>query len=430
MPKIQIRRGLYEDLKAIVLDIGEPCFIIDRGNNIVGNGVDNVETLLLNQPTLEDLNEKLNKTQITNCLLEVPQNIKLELKDSKLTLKAGSKVIIPNGVDVFKEVITTQDQSITYAWTPSGGRQCMVFVSSNGTLSTDYMIEIGACFSNSKTGSYTYYALYDTINNKVKMHNDTQLSLPIAIITQGSDGVTKSIDQIFNGMGYIGSTIWADKGVKGLIPNGRNEDGTLKNIEFVTSKVLTVSLPSSNIASAGLWVSDTYLNGFYVRYGNVGAEGYVTISEEKNLNLSSSNTQFFAVYAGDLGWNATGVTSFTPKLPFRAVDYNDKPEVSGWAMPSSKFIDLTLGASGTVYTAPANGWLCFAKQASATNQRIALFNAGSQPDTMIGYCIFSSSNTQGLHVFVPAKKGDKISVIYNAAGANIYFRFIYAKGEQ
>lgn len=31
--------------------------------------------------------------------------------------------------------------------------------------------------------------------------------------------------------------------------------------------------------------------------------------------------------------------------------------LSGLGMPSSKYIDLTLGASGTTYTAPANGWV-------------------------------------------------------------------------
>ena len=40
-----------------------------------------------------------SKSQITNCLLEVPQRIKLELNDGVLTLKAGSQVIVPNGFE-------------------------------------------------------------------------------------------------------------------------------------------------------------------------------------------------------------------------------------------------------------------------------------------------------------------------------------------
>jgi hypothetical protein len=38
--------------------------------------------------------------KITNCLLEVPQRIKLELNNGVLTLKAGSEVIVPNSFEV------------------------------------------------------------------------------------------------------------------------------------------------------------------------------------------------------------------------------------------------------------------------------------------------------------------------------------------
>jgi hypothetical protein len=89
------------------------------------------------------------------------------------------------------------------------------------------------------------YALwYDTTNNIVKFTDDSGAtwvggqSLPIGIVSSDNTKIV-SIDQVFNGMGYIGSTVWVDKGVKGLIPNGRNEDGTLRNIEWVNNKILT-----------------------------------------------------------------------------------------------------------------------------------------------------------------------------------------------
>ena len=42
----------------------------------------------------------------TNCLTEIPQDITLELNNGTLTLKAGSKVYVPNGSGVF-DVVTT-----------------------------------------------------------------------------------------------------------------------------------------------------------------------------------------------------------------------------------------------------------------------------------------------------------------------------------
>ena len=42
------------------------------------------------------------------------------------------------------------------------------------------------------------------------------------------------------------------------------------------------------------------------------------------------------------------ITSFNPKLPFRALDYSDKTKITNWSFPSDKYIDLTLGVGGTV----------------------------------------------------------------------------------
>ena len=157
--------------------------------------------------------------------------------------------------------------------------------------------------------------------------------------------------------------------------------------------------------------------------------GLTTDPTKSGLELSDSDLYLY-FYVGETVQNANLINAGRIEEKVASLIPDNSSLIAGYGMPSDRYIDLTLGASGTEYTAPANGWLCFAKQASATNQRIALFNASSQSDTMLGSCIFSSSNSQGLHIFVPAKKGDRIAVIYNAAGTNIYFRFIYAKGEQ
>lgn len=61
-------------------------------------------------------NNTLNTSQITNCITEIPQDIKLELVDGTLTLKAGSKVYIPNGF----EADGTPAVKL-YAWTSEDG---------------------------------------------------------------------------------------------------------------------------------------------------------------------------------------------------------------------------------------------------------------------------------------------------------------------
>ena len=250
--------------------------------------------------------------KITNCLLEVPQNIKVELSNGTLTLKAGSKVIVPNGVGVFDDVVTTQDQSITYNWKPNSTRQCVVFANETGGISNGYMIDISTTFSGSTAPTKTNYTWYDTANNIVKSHNGNQQSLPIAIITQGSDGVTKSIDQVFNGFGYIGNTIFCDKGVKGLIPNGRNEDGSLKNIEITLNQVSTTSV----------WSANKFIT---IRSnGAITARNSFEYKEEENLNyVNGSNTYSLECVVANVEKVGNNISNFQPKLPFRAVDYND-----------------------------------------------------------------------------------------------------------
>ena len=60
-----------------------------------------------------EIDSKINK-QITNCITAIPQDIKLELNNGSLTVKAGSKVYIPNGPGVFDEVTTSSDYIQSY----------------------------------------------------------------------------------------------------------------------------------------------------------------------------------------------------------------------------------------------------------------------------------------------------------------------------
>lgn len=98
---------------------------------------------------------------------------------------------------------------------------------------------------------------------------------------------------------------------------------------------------------------------------------------------------------------------------------------SGFGFPSSNFEDLELGASGTEYTAPANGYFYLQKVTSSTSQWVWVFNQTR------GYSscaqVYPSGNKAVASV--QAQKGDIVLITYTAAGATDYFRFIYAEGE-
>ena len=101
-------------------------------------------------------------------------------------------------------------------------------------------------------------------------------------------------------------------------------------------------------------------------------------------------------------------------------------QASGAGMPSSKYINLTLGASGSTYTAPANGWVYISKIAGVQNAFCNLLNTTKNIGTI--FHVPGASNVcQG---YLPVSKNDIFIVRYNATGTTSVFRFIYAEGAQ
>ena len=100
--------------------------------------------------------------------------------------------------------------------------------------------------------------------------------------------------------------------------------------------------------------------------------------------------------------------------------------IAGYAMPSNRYIDLTLGASGSTYTAPANGWVCFIGTTSG---------AGSVYLKNIPTDITSSEAYNGgvfyPTLYIPVKKNDTFTVYTNNCSVKAdIFKFIYAEGSK
>lgn len=100
---------------------------------------------------------------------------------------------------------------------------------------------------------------------------------------------------------------------------------------------------------------------------------------------------------------------------------------AGWAMPSDTYDDLTLGASGASYQAPANGWYYVSKVSGTSGRYVSIRNATTQMNSVT---VLSSGNNQWLESNLPVKKGDTVEVGYTVTGATNYFRFIYAVGSE
>lgn len=94
------------------------------------------------------------------------------------------------------------------------------------------------------------------------------------------------------------------------------------------------------------------------------------------------------------------------------------------SMPSSPYIDLTLGASGASYIAPADGYVKIGKTATASNQYLSLAQTGYTAIT------YSTNTGNALWNTIPVAKGTTFYVSYSAAGETRMFRFYYAVGSE
>lgn len=129
-------------------------------------------------------------------------------------------------------------------------------------------------------------------------------------------------------------------------------------------------------------------------------------------------------YVGETVQNANLIDA--GRIGEQLADKVDMLQASGAGMPSNKYIDLTLGASGSTYTAPANGYVIIEKNSTATGQNVNIYS--TNPVIQASIC-WSSNRDQALNAGISVKKGQKF-VCYYSAGGNLHqFRFVYAEGE-
>ena len=102
----------------------------------------------------------------------------------------------------------------------------------------------------------------------------------------------------------------------------------------------------------------------------------------------------------------------------------DMLQASGAGMPSSKYIDLTLGATGSTYTAPANGWVQAVCNSSSNSPAFIEVNTEYASSTGTRYKDCWGRAT------IPVTRGRTFNVYYGGADFEIkMFRFTYAEGE-
>lgn len=224
----------------------------------------------------------------TNGITYIPQDIKFEIVDGTTpTLYAGSEVWVPygrnapeysigdslnsgiitaiswDGSALFYKVRYDTDLNIDITDDPAVAN----FVTCIGSNHRFYWYNTNVTYSQdtAPSGFRGQYALwYDTAENVVKCTSDSGatwtvlISLPIGIFTMAGTGATKKVKQVFKGFGYIGSTVFVVPGVKGLMADGLNEDGSYKSVERIFDKMVMRTMAFNRSAFYGVVLDGEY----------------------------------------------------------------------------------------------------------------------------------------------------------------------------
>ena len=180
----------------------------------------------------------------------------------------------------------------------------------------------------------------------------------------------------------------------------------------------------------------------------VGADNnYATLAKFSKEELQSGDSTIYEhvdlgdatfVVQGSLGKKVYETDKYVYKKYINVDDLSDNTikmdnsissQVAHMAMPSDKYIDLTLGASGTTYTAPADGWFIFRAPSDSTpNTYIDTFvKYHNQLISTETYIVSFTGDTCGFVHQVP--KGAVLTFAYSTTfSKTIAFRFIYAVG--
>ncbi len=281
---------------------------------------------------------------ISNCVTHIPQDIKLTLNNGVLTLAAGSVLTSPDGT----QNTTSQDQTYSNPTVSEGTHVVYVGASTGAIQAFAYRSLLGKAGSGTTlpADNTDYMVFFNTTEGKIYLWNTTSstwdvwaVALPIAIVTVTNYVIT-SIDRIFNGGGYLGSSVFLLPNVKGLIAAGRNEDGTLKSISVTNSALFVYQFTNSttrligiNMSQNGYSATTSNYNYNYVDnkiYNSGGAQlGFVACCEASALNGS--------------------ITKFVFAEPMHAVTYQEFSDLKATVNDLQSHPSIYSSAAGYIY---------------------------------------------------------------------------------
>lgn len=294
---------------------------------------------------------------ISNCVLDIPQNLKCELSGTTYTLKAGS-VRVKLG-----ETYTTQtlvnDLTLTID-VSTDGRFVIIGSSNNEAQINIEKISSGTTTPLTKTTDYfwniTDKLMYRWVSADSMYKPFSTWYYPSCLIdvVSGVASFAKDSngnDMIFNGAGFMGHHAFVYPNVTVFYPNGYSDVKHLNSVKITTNQLYITELSSVRnclyVASYSSQVASIYrgadLNDKNLITSN-NEYHYITTENYVYSKTSSGYVQRPLMFFVDFSYNGTAVTDFTIRQPVRTATVEMLP---------ANFIGATSLAAGSLGLVPA-----------------------------------------------------------------------------
>lgn len=385
MTKIQLRRDTAANWSTNnpTPSAGEPCFETDTGKLKIGDGITAYNSLPYQGGTSDtavttDTAQTISgeKTFTNDVIVEQWNMTTSPVREAHIDLSGGNgnQFISAEGTDKAFGMYTGSDTGIQL-----------------GTSKLDYTKGLSI-----KPSSLTFKSSDGTVTD---------------LLAGGSGDVTSAGDNTFTGNNTFNKKITTDKGI--------DSQGT----------ITTTGL----LCYGGIGSSDLYLglptSGFVPSVKSSQTDKNIVFNGEFKDGMSATKCSWDFVGTGmKIGDSPETLYDVITKSP------TNNEYMARMAMPSNKYIDLTLGASGSLYTAPANGWVCASGHVPTANQWGKLRMYATKTAGGVVYSTSSLSNGSSSNSYIdlilPVKKGYTFSLQYIGPMSVDLLRFWYAVGSE
>lgn len=449
-----------EDIKAVGDNISNVNAVADNETNInaVNNNKTNIDAVAGNKTNIDkvadistDVSTVANNVSDVGAVVTNMSDVK-DCADNMTSITGASTQAANAAASAQSAAVSAQQAAISAAGThfklfhhdwfdyelnDMAWLRADTFSWQNGTIYTDAYNHLvddvdGKTASNSDTiGSYTvYYVLADDGHKIVGPDQEA------------------TVNNIYNESGVAWYYVLDKTNQRFKLPRELPITGKSKGNGMalgLKSGDYTAGLTTLAANNAQLnWTASAYgtdtksaIYGTGPTVGSVGITSDQTKSGIISHRANENGQQYLYFYVGQFSQSATEQTAglnselFNGKMDRDMSNMNPgataKETIVGWGMPSNRYIDLTLGASYSTYTAPDDGYFYLSKQNGSVDDGFC----GLYTDKL---CFVvpphRNSDTANWAGFVPVKKGDILTVEYTTNGAINAFRFIYLEGNK